>query len=121
MIGLEYHKKVERIQMENNTDTQRNTFRSSGQNRRTGKGNSGGKRSTGRKRKKKKTSWRDVAKWKYILTGFEAVLLIFFSIITYYYVWYKVDENGFIKEMSQSYFVRELISGKYQDNFGTSL
>ncbi len=51
-----------------------------------------------------------VTKWKVALVVFEAILITAYLVLTVFYVWFKVDQNSFIKNFSKNPLVRMYLS-----------
>lgn len=58
----------------------------------------------------KGNSEEKVKKWKVALVVFEAILITAYLVLTVFYVWFKVDQNSFIKNFSKNPLVRMYLS-----------
>ncbi|MCI8669075.1 MAG: LytR family transcriptional regulator [Lachnospiraceae bacterium] len=58
-----------------------------------------------------------VTKWKIALLVLEGILISAYLVLTVFYVWFKVDQNGFIKKFSKNSLVRMYLSNVAADDY----
>lgn len=56
-------------------------------------------------------------KWKVALLVFESVVVMLYAVMTVFFVWYKVDRNGFIASCSANPLVRMLLDYTTRDDY----
>lgn len=56
-------------------------------------------------------------KWKIALLVFESIVIFLYLFVTVFFVWYKVDKNGFIVACSKNPLVRSLINYTTKDDY----
>lgn len=56
-------------------------------------------------------------KWKIALLVFESIVVLLYGIMTVFFVWYKVDRNGFIASCSANPLVRMLLNQTAGDDY----
>ena len=56
-------------------------------------------------------------KWKIALLVFESIVIFLYLFVTVFFVWYKVDKNGFIAACSKNPLVRSLINYTTKDDY----
>ncbi len=65
----------------------------------------------------KGNSGEKVTKWKIALLVLEGILISAYLVLTVFYVWFKVDQNGFIKKFSRNSLVRMYLSNVAADDY----
>lgn len=65
----------------------------------------------------KGNSGEKVTKWKIALLVLEGILISAYLVLTVFYVWFKVDQNGFIKKFSKNSLVRMYLSNVAADDY----
>ena len=65
----------------------------------------------------KGNSGKKVTKWKIALLVLEGILISAYLVLTVFYVWFKVDQNGFIKKFSKNSLVRMYLSNVAADDY----
>ena len=56
-------------------------------------------------------------KWKIALIALESLVMVVYLVMTVFFVWYKVDKNGFIASCSTNPLVRKLLNNTAGDDY----
>lgn len=65
----------------------------------------------------KKTKSKKIPLWKKLVLGLESVMIVIYMVMTVFFVWYKVDTNGFITSFSANRLVRMYLNKTTKEDY----
>ena len=72
----------------------------------------------------KKINDNKVPIWKKILLAFESIVILMYVVVSVFFVWFKVDRNGFITSMSSNpavrYYLDKTAKKDYEEGYDES-